>query len=63
MKKLLREQMKKIKGGLDTEVLPGGDGCAAKDSSCYYSGGSADKTCCAGLTCKDQGNETGSLCK
>ncbi len=59
MKKLLREQMKNVKGGFIPEE---GGRCAKAGASCYFSGGSAAKTCCKGLTCTDQGNETGSLC-
>lgn len=55
--------MKNVMGGdASIEDILSGE-CAKKDDSCYFPGGSAAKTCCSGLTCTDQGSETGSLCK
>lgn len=63
MKKLLREQMKNVMGGEEVLTIENSYGCAEKDHSCYFSNGKPEKTCCSGLTCKDQGSEIGSLCK
>lgn len=66
MKKLTRDQMKKVIGGLE-ELPPadGGDyGCAACGASCSISGGGhgSHPKCCSGMVCKDQGSERGSIC-
>ena len=58
--------MKKIAGGL---LSDGGkcskcaDGTAASGDSCYFDPDLCSKKCGCGLTCVDQENETGSICK
>ena len=57
MKKLERNEMKNLKGGL---FAPGtGDNCLDEDA---YECGKPGRNCCPGLTCEINGTGTGTIC-
>lgn len=63
MKKLLREQMKKVVGGYAHEGdCKCEDGTAALGDACSINTPTCSRRCACGKTCQDRGNETGSVC-
>jgi hypothetical protein len=64
MKKLLREQMKKVIGG----AIPPAKNCACADGTagvgdtCSITTNNCARKCKCDYTCRDQGNELGSKC-